>query len=590
MSAAEPGEGRRRGSSARAIRLGVLACAAALLLPACRQEAPRSPEPRSEARAARPAVSDSPAGPARGVALDTTSGPHRSAAPDTTSTQAPASAASEPRAPARPAPTSPPAARPEAAAGPYVQAYRRAVQRGVDSAPPPDNLEGGIVWHEAYALQGLVDMYQATGDTAYLRRFVSRADRVIEARDDVAKRRDRDGRLRMGWQTADGYTFGAPVELRDDRGRPSLEVQAIHNADNGSVRLQVVRAGSERYTLRITIDGSPPVVRSYAGLTQETVGSRLGRDLTPGDWIRARVLGPAAPEATKQPVRFEPEPAVLSTFHSAFILIPFTRFADEVLRDSARPFIARARRYAAMADTIFRLNRPYWVDRGSYGYYEVEPDAPFWMAGIAAPTNVQSANGLYLLHLARATGDTSARHRAEQLLGLVRRIAKPAPDGTYTFPYLFLEGRTGWGAGTDVPRPEGSIYTSYRGRDVPDDASHGAWTAQFVWSARRAGLGVTEAEMGRWRATAAYMLPGGSGAGPSALRARLPEGEDQGQPGRFDYAAPTWALFAIGGDTALAGRAGRLYGSRYEEAGGAVVQMGWARLARIARGIEREDG
>jgi hypothetical protein len=467
-------------------------------------------------------------------------------------------------------------------------AYRHAVARSRDSTPPTDNLDGAIVWQEAYVLQSLIDMYGATGDTSYLSTFVRRADAVIRVRDDVAGRKEWNGGQSMGWQTADGYTFGGPIVLEDEHGDPSLSVRAIHMTDNDSTRIEVTHSDGTHYTLRVTntAERGRTAERTYGDLTQETVERTVDGDLTPYDWIHVTVLGAGAPAVTDHPRLFEADRTVLSTFHDAFIMIPFTRFASVVLRGGVKAFEAPARRYAAMADTIFRRNAPYWVDRGAYGYYRIEPSAPFWMAGIAAPTNVQSANGLYLTELARATGDTAARHRAEQLLELIRRIGHVTPDGAYSFPYLFLQGNTGWGPGTGVPRPMGSLYASYRGRDAADDASHGAWTAQFVWTAHEASLGLTDREMAHWRATAAAMIPS---AGPAGLRvaSRLPGGTDAGAPGRFDYTAPTWALFAVGGDSTLAGRAARIYRERYADAGSSVVQMGWARLAWLASLLEK---
>jgi len=468
------------------------------------------------------------------------------------------------------------------------EAYHRTVVRSRDSTPPSDNLDGSIVWQEAYVLQSLVDMYRATGDTSYLSTFVRRADAVVRARDDVAGRKEWDGGERIGWQTADGYTFGGPIVLDDAHGEPALRVRAVHISDNDSTRIEVTSSDGVHYALRVTntAERGRPAERTYRDLTQETAERMIDGDLTPEDWIEVTVVGPHAPAVTDHPLLFQADRAVLSTFHDAFIMIPFTRFASVVLRDSVKGFEAPARRYAAMADTIFRLNRPYWVDRGDYGFYRIEPSAPFWMAGMAAPTNVQSANGLYLLDLARATGDTAARRRADQLLGLIRRISRVTPDGTYSFPYLFLEGNTGWGPGTGVPRPQGSIYASYRGRDAVDDASHGAWTGQFVWTAHEAGLGLTPAEMARWRATAAAMLPPAGAAG-LRVSVRLPGGADASGPGRFDYTAPTWALFAVGGDSTLAVRAARLYGERFGDSGSSVVQLGWARLAWLARALEK---
>jgi uncharacterized protein YyaL (SSP411 family) len=56
-----------------------------------------------------------------------------------------------------------------------------------------------IAWNEAYVLDALVDLYDATADVKYLRELVSRSDRVISHRDDRRGFKDYTGNANKRW-------------------------------------------------------------------------------------------------------------------------------------------------------------------------------------------------------------------------------------------------------------------------------------------------------------------------------------------------------------------------------------------------------
>lgn len=53
-----------------------------------------------------------------------------------------------------------------------------------------DNSRGLLAWGESYLLQAYIQMYRATGDTAYLRKFTTHFDQVLAQRDDKLGRLD----------------------------------------------------------------------------------------------------------------------------------------------------------------------------------------------------------------------------------------------------------------------------------------------------------------------------------------------------------------------------------------------------------------
>lgn len=75
-------------------------------------------------------------------------------------------------------------------------------------AGPGSNDQGGIAWGQAYVLQGLAEVLEATRDPGYADRFVRLADWALAARDDRHGRRDEvRGRVVKAWSSTK-YTEG----------------------------------------------------------------------------------------------------------------------------------------------------------------------------------------------------------------------------------------------------------------------------------------------------------------------------------------------------------------------------------------------
>ena len=87
--------------------------------------------------------------------------------------------------------------------------------------PWEDRKDGSaIAWNEAYTLDALIDLYDATGDVKYLTELVQRSDRVIAHRDDKRNFADYTGKAHKRWSIDSKYTV-AVAQLVADDGEPA---------------------------------------------------------------------------------------------------------------------------------------------------------------------------------------------------------------------------------------------------------------------------------------------------------------------------------------------------------------------------------
>lgn len=61
------------------------------------------------------------------------------------------------------------------------------------------NESGALAWGESYLLEAYLDMWEATQDERYIKKFADHANRVISNTDKARDIKDYKGRLRMGW-------------------------------------------------------------------------------------------------------------------------------------------------------------------------------------------------------------------------------------------------------------------------------------------------------------------------------------------------------------------------------------------------------
>ena len=64
-----------------------------------------------------------------------------------------------------------------------------------------NNAAGTLAWAQGYLLESYLDMYEGTGDGAYLDKFVRQAGRVARATDKTRGAKDYMGMSRTGWSS-----------------------------------------------------------------------------------------------------------------------------------------------------------------------------------------------------------------------------------------------------------------------------------------------------------------------------------------------------------------------------------------------------
>lgn len=151
-----------------------------------------------------------------------------------------------------------------------------------------DNEYGVLAWGESFILESLLNMYQATGDEAYLERFVAHAEAVIAQGDDHAGRKDYRGHSSSGWATAGPVTLARAV-LPDSTGQPALEINGRSQLRQNQIAVRLTLSTTMTDTLWVL-----DVHRSMAGRTGWVLGDTTPLTTTP-DWeiaVHPEVLRP----------------------------------------------------------------------------------------------------------------------------------------------------------------------------------------------------------------------------------------------------------------------------------------------------------
>ena len=106
--------------------------------------------------------------------------------------------------------------------------------------PWEDRKDGSaIAWNEAYTLDALIDLYDATGDVKYLTELVQRSDRVIAHRDDKRNFADYTGKGTSGgasiqntlwrWHSSSQMTASRAWARLNDFGQQPRHVRVHHS-------------------------------------------------------------------------------------------------------------------------------------------------------------------------------------------------------------------------------------------------------------------------------------------------------------------------------------------------------------------------
>ncbi|RMG68366.1 MAG: hypothetical protein D6715_02485, partial [Calditrichaeota bacterium] len=342
-----------------------------------------------------------------------------------------------------------------------------------------DNQKGSIAWAKVFYMEALLNMYEITGETAYLNHFLRHARDLMRQENKFAGRLDFDGKLRRGWQTNYAYTFSKPVLLRDGTGRAVLRLQGKRWGQNNFTQVRVTVTEGDRIAFHVT---------NRAAGYKQTLGpfslAELKRWAPSTDhmsrFLTVTVLGDRLP-ASDTVLTFQSEPVTLTTFHNGRILVPLLRFVD-LVRSNALPA------FQASSDSIFQFCQEVFAAYDSLwqpqGYYINEPGIPFAYAGLPVPYNILADHGRSFIYFYRLTGDHRFLQRIAQItLRIFLEFRRE--DGKWIFHYAFGPLFDGWKEG-DSHR---YAYPRFEGARRMEDISHFKSTVIYVYELLRHDMG-----------------------------------------------------------------------------------------------------
>lgn len=433
-----------------------------------------------------------------------------------------------------------------------------------------DNLNGRIVWNEAYFMESLLNMYEATSDQRYLDIFIKHADHVLSIRDDRAGRPDYAGRLRPGWQTGSYYTLGIPVIIPDEEGKPSLEVQAVRSAGNDHTVVEILPDEDQQFTLiaRNDFRRIEPIVVIFENLTLETAEKVINANLTPASLIRVRSIGDAPPIRGVWPLN-ETYRMVLHELHTPIIGTPLLRFSDLVFREkNLSSYRQKAEEYVHAFEESAKDYESSWRQDPEGGFFIFEPGGKYWASGLEVPYNALSANGRFFLLLYRTTGDIQYLERANALARKVRAGMIFHPDGTMTMPYWVRDSLPFKGWKNRTSNPVNGLYPECSPNLATEDISHFTLTLRFMVEAWQMGVVFEDEDLEAvartfkerlWRPSS---VMAGELCDPDWRKGFYLAHNLDGKSHAYDYAAATFALLSRW-DATILSHALEVYRSRY---------------------------
>lgn len=445
---------------------------------------------------------------------------------------------------------------------------------------PSDNTAGGVAWGDSYELDALLEMFQATGDRAYLDHFVMLADKVVASRADKRGERDFKGELRRGWLTGAHYTWGVPTILNDAGGAPSLEVTTSLNAYNNQSVIQVTSANDGRFSIIVRDRRDQKIRGEWLDVSITEAESRINP--VPGKVgpLRVRRMGPNPPEA-RAPFTPPTAKTVLHGHHTGKIIAPLAKFAAWVKQQSSlSSFSGRAAEYLRCAEETVPEQERSWVDLGESGYYIFEKNIPFWCDGLPEPHNTLAATGTAFLWLSEATGKPLYRRRAEQLARFIRSNLEPRADGTWMFHYWFGPLHTGWKAADDLS----SNTPARTGAKSPEDVSHLQLTVRFMVECEERGVVFTRDDLIRFARTFNERLFISTPEG-GTLHSTMEAATDDRRLGAYDSALYGFALLGSV-DRQVFERCRDIYTRRFDKGSNSARLYGWGVLNRVAGTLE----
>lgn len=351
------------------------------------------------------------------------------------------------------------------------------------------NEAGLFAWGESYYLNGLLLMYQAHADEAYLDRLEERIEHVLANTDQARGVTDYAGRSGPGWRAAANYTAGHG-ELPLSDGAAGIQIRwAGITSHQASATVTATGGGTFELTLE-----HPSSTVTHTGLSLDPespdyVVEAINAAFTGADrWTAAdhRQSPAAGDELAAGTVAFEPQFYVFSV-HTGMIILPMARYV-RLVRESPE-LAGRRARASRVLTAVRRATRfhegDFAIDDQGRGDFWWPRGAPIPWDGLMQPYNQGQALGTVWAELYRITGSNRYRTRVEAMMTSMRQGLVIEGDAV-TWPYWqpWEVKYQGYTADDDL-----SSYTPhYWGIQVAEDISHAAITLEFLQGVHDAGI------------------------------------------------------------------------------------------------------
>jgi hypothetical protein len=390
-----------------------------------------------------------------------------------------------------------------------------------------------IAWNEAYVLDALIDLYDATGDAKYLRQLVTRSDRVISHRDDKRGFADYTGRAHKRWSIDSKYTI-ATAALVSDAAEPTLWLVSTTSANNHITSVSITRQG-ERFTLKATnpawkreesftdLSIDPNDARYFAKVINDPTPFPKPPPGSDGEHSQLLRVEPVREDQKvllpkEQTVKLKPQ----WDSHAGYVGIvyhPMLKLAQRVKKD---PKLAElkpaADRFIAAAEESFADVLDHWREgrKPDEGYYlsSMRGGAtPF--DGVCMPFNYQAKMACSELALFELTNKPIYKEHALRIATLFKNrleMKTSSAGELYVWKYWFEPMTVGWDASAKIS----DHYPVMKPYLVSEDSSHATLDIAMVIAMHDAGLIFDDTDLRRFANTFLVNVARGDHAGLNA--------------------------------------------------------------------------
>ena len=356
-----------------------------------------------------------------------------------------------------------------------------------------------LSWGEAGVIQGILDLYEATGDTKYLHEIVRRGDRMLSHRDDRRGVKDSTGKIRKAWSMGVKYTV-AEGTLVDASGKPAIRLRSTPYAYNNQTKVEVTASG-DSFTLLVmnefwkrketfsdlsTDPKSPRYFERIINNPAPTPGVPAGECTEVSQLIKVLPLGKEIGLPKPQSLTLES----LTLAYCGYIGIiynPLLRFAEIVRADaSLKEFVPAANRFVKAADESYEDFKDHFRSGPgeNEGYYiTCERGGAFPYDNLPEPFNYLGMHVSSELILYRLTGKPMYKDHVTRMANLFKNRLKLADD-RYIWYYWYEPLNTGYSREDDLS----DNYPVMSPKPVIEDNSHATLNILLVLNAARAGI------------------------------------------------------------------------------------------------------